>query len=114
MDLTNTIAHLRALEKNATPRPWHLETIPSDGGGSYITGHITSVHHTYRGNDVSRSDSVTGPDTMTHADGELITEMRNALPELLEAAALLMVERKANQQLHDKINRLLADVEKQL
>jgi hypothetical protein len=84
-DLTNMLAHLRALEKNATPRPWVHEMIPSDAGGQYTTGHVISLHHTYRGNLVSRSDSVTGPDSMTYADGELITEVRNALPELLQA-----------------------------
>lgn len=82
--LVQLIATLRELEKNATPRPWVHEMIPSDAGGSYTTGHVISVHHTYRGNTVVRPDSVTGPDSMTHADGELITEMRNALPELLD------------------------------
>jgi len=86
MTLAETIELLRKLEKAATPGPWVHEKHPSDGGGEYTTGHVISVHHTYRGNLVSRPDSVTGADSMTYADGELITAMRNALPELLEHA----------------------------
>jgi hypothetical protein len=64
-----------------TPGPWTVETQPSDSGGSYITGHITSPRHTYAGNRVSRRDSITDPNTMTRNDAYLIA----AAPDMLAA-----------------------------
>lgn len=66
-----------------TPGPWTVETQPSDSGGTYITGHVTSPLHTYAGNRArfTRPESITSPDTMTKADAHLIA----AAPEMYEA-----------------------------
>lgn len=78
-------------KQKPTPGPWTVETIPSDSGGHYITGHITSPLHTYAGNTSPRTrpESITSPDTMTKADAYQMAaspEMREAC-ELFTAAA---------------------------
>jgi len=67
-----------------TPGPWHVEKMPSDAASEYITGHITSPLHTYCGNTVGRTDSITDASSMTWADAHLIA----AAPDLLDAVKL--------------------------
>lgn len=63
---------LLEIANGRTQGKWNIETIPSDGGGDYITGNITSPLHTYRGNSSSRGDVVCGGDTVTNRDAAFI------------------------------------------
>jgi hypothetical protein len=77
------LAEIRVLLEAGTKGPWKVETIPSDMGGEYITGHITAEAHNYAGNSVSRRDSVMAPDSMTAKDAYLVVALVNAAPWLL-------------------------------
>lgn len=83
MNLSHPIKRLRALEKNATKGPWHADLgnwqIESRNEESFRDGVCT-----FSFCDRDKIDGTTNSvDPVLDAD--FITEMRNALPELLDA-----------------------------
>ena len=80
-------SHLRQLAERATPGPWKHETHEGGNFGEreYTAGHVTSLHHNYAGNRVSRRDSITSENSMLFADGEYIAAAHpDAIRSLLD------------------------------
>jgi hypothetical protein len=88
--MSDTIAHLRTLEQQATPGPWSFESPASTGGRWPRPDYF--VRYTID------DDGIHGG---TDADLDFIVAMRNALPKLLD---VVEAAREALPVLHDVLS----------
>jgi hypothetical protein len=115
------LERLRRLDSKATPAPWAWESIAEksnefavgqafDANGQPIAGRIEPDPDTIMDDTVIERRGLVGMNESGHAnfvDAELICELRNALPLLLDASAALL---QRAEQAEKRVQNLLFDL----